>query len=146
MQKPKEKRKNDEAQNPVIQWIHAYIRWLRADFRTYRLIYFLPIALLIIMSISVLLFDNVRVDYVYGEHIVFQVAILMGLHTHFILYLAITLIGLIIFILKARAFLSIIIITIPIGSMIWALGFVLCFFLVFSMNLTLSQLIITYIV
>jgi len=128
MQKPKEKRKNDEPQNLILRLIHAYIRWLRADFRTYRLVYFLPVVILISIPFSACLLQSVRLDYYYDEHIVFQVAVLIGARTHFLLYILVTVIGLGILLVKARGFLSLIVITIPIGFLIWGLGFTLLFF------------------
>ena len=128
MQKPKEKRKNDESQNPIVRFIRAYIRWLIDDFRTYRLVYFLPVVILISIPFSACLLQSVRLDYYYDEHIVFQIAVLIGARTHLLLYIFVTLIGLVVFLIKARGFLSLIVITIPIGFLIWGLGFILPFF------------------
>ena len=128
MQKPKEKRKSDEPQNPFLRWIHAYIRWLRADFRTYRLIYFLPVVILIAIPIAAWLLQDVRVNYYYSDHIIFPIAVLIGAWTHFLAYILVTIIGLGILIVKARGFLSLIIITIPVGHLIWIIGLAFSFF------------------
>ena len=118
MQKPKEKRKNDEAQNPIVR----YYQWLIDGFRAHRLIYFLPVLILIALILISLLFHTFPMQYAYQDHVIYPVLALTSFSTRFFVYILASLVGIGIFFVKARGYLSLIILTIPIGFLMWIMG------------------------
>jgi|GEM_PF-4074871 len=121
----KQKRKNDEPQNLLMRWIRAYLRWLRDDFRTYRLVYFSPLFILVAIIPFYFFGGNVPSiqSYAHSKHLIFPVLqLLADGPIRLGIYLGITLVSVLVLLVKARGFLSLIVLTIPIWGLVWSLG------------------------
>lgn len=119
---PKQKRKNDTPQHPIMRWIRRYFRWLRDDFRSYRPVYFLPVLLMMTLPFLAVMLREFRLDYYYGDSVFFPLAKLIGAEALFGLYILCTSIAMLVFVIRARGLLSMILLTLPLWVYVWLVG------------------------
>lgn len=121
MQKTKSKCKNDEPKNPALRLIRKCIRGFINDIHNYRLIYFMPLVMGVMILIIPAMLIEQRLAYAKSEEVLYPLIFVQTLFwaIQFFVYCLSGIVWLGILFLKARTLFVLMIILFPIIASLW---------------------------